>query len=233
MSRTYLLVGGNSGIGRAFLEQELEKGHRIIACSREPDTTVSHPQLTHCAYDATDENSVLDCPDAIDGLIYMPGSIQLKPCHRIALSNFRDEMEINLIGAINTIQKALPALKKGSSASVVLFSTVAVQTGMPFHSGIASAKGAVEGLVRSLAAEYAPHIRFNAIAPSLVDTPLAEGLLNNEKKRENSALRHPLKRIGSATELAEAAAYLMSDRSSWITGQIISVDGGMSSLRTL
>jgi NAD(P)-dependent dehydrogenase (short-subunit alcohol dehydrogenase family) len=104
---------------------------------------------------------------------------------------------------------------------------------MPFHSGIASAKGAVEGLVRSLAAEYAPHIRFNAIAPSLVDTPLAEGLLNNEKKRENSALRHPLKRIGSAAELAEAAAYLMSDRSSWITGQIICVDGGMSSLRTL
>ncbi|NBR83602.1 MAG: SDR family oxidoreductase, partial [Flavobacteriia bacterium] len=133
----------------------------------------------------------------------------------------------------NTIQKALPALKKGSNPSVVLFSTVAVQTGMPFHSGIASAKGAVEGLVRSLAAEYAPHIRFNAIAPSLVDTPLAEGLLNNEKKRENSALRHPLKRIGSAAELAEAAAYLMSDRSSWITGQIICVDGGMSSLRTL
>jgi NAD(P)-dependent dehydrogenase (short-subunit alcohol dehydrogenase family) len=233
MSRTYLLIGGNSGIGKAFLNQELENGHRIVACSREPDTTFSHPQLTQYAYDAANESSVLSCPDAIDGLIYMPGSIQLKPFHRIALSDFRNELEINLMGAINTIQKALPALKKGSQPSVLLFSTVAVQTGMPFHSGIASAKGAVEGLVRSLAAEYAPHIRFNAIAPSLIDTPLAEALLNNEKKRENSALRHPLKRIGSAAELAEAAAYLMSEKASWVTGQIMRVDGGMSSLRTL
>ena len=233
MSRSYLLIGGNSGIGKAFLDHQLNAGHHIIACSRTPDTSYSHPNLTQYAFDATDENSELSCPESIDGLIYMPGSIQLKPFHRIPLSAFRSEMEINLFGAIRTIQKALPALKKGSNPSVVLFSTVAVQTGMPFHSGIASAKGAVEGLVRSLAAEYAPSIRFNAIAPSLVDTPLAEGLLNNEKKRENSALRHPLKRIGSADELAEAAAYLMSENASWITGQVLSVDGGMSSLKTL
>jgi len=144
-----------------------------------------------------------------------------------------EEYKLNALGAASIIQQALPSLKKAPSASVVLFSTVAVQTGLPFHASIAMAKGAIEGLTRSLAAELAPSIRVNAIAPSLTDTPLAESLTNTEQKRQTSADRHPLKRIGDPEEIASLAAWLLSDTSGFVTGQIIQADGGMGSLRTL
>jgi NAD(P)-dependent dehydrogenase (short-subunit alcohol dehydrogenase family) len=233
MSRTYLLIGGNSGIGLAFASKEVEKGNRVIAYARNAANTGNIAGVDYRNYAALDFNKQVEIPESIDGLMYMPGTIKLKPFHRLALDDFRQEMEINLMGAIHIIQQALPALKKGEDPSVVLFSTVAVQTGMPFHSGIASAKGAIEGLVRSLAAEYAPRIRFNAIAPSLTDTQLAQPLLNNDKKRENSAQRHPLKRIGTPEELAAAASFLLSKDAGWVTGQIIGVDGGMSSVRSI
>jgi NAD(P)-dependent dehydrogenase (short-subunit alcohol dehydrogenase family) len=165
-------------------------------------------------------------------LVYCPGTINLKPFHRIAISDFQNEMDINFFGAVRVLQACLKGLKKSDSASVVLFSTVAVQTGMGFHAGIASAKGAVEGLTRSLAAEWAPSkIRVNSIAPSLTDTPLASNLLSTPEKKEASDKRHPLGRIGSPEDLANAAFYLLSENSSWMTGQILHLDGGMSSLK--
>jgi 3-oxoacyl-[acyl-carrier protein] reductase len=159
-------------------------------------------------------------------------TIVLKPFQRLTVENFLEDFNINFLGAVKVIQSCLDRLKKASDgASIVLFSTVAVKAGMAFHASVASAKGAVEGLTRSLAAEFAPRIRVNAIAPSLTDTPLAQNLLSSAERRQASAERHPLKRIGSPRDIAQLAAHLLSDSGSWITGQIIHVDGGMGSLR--
>jgi NAD(P)-dependent dehydrogenase (short-subunit alcohol dehydrogenase family) len=167
----------------------------------------------------------------LDGLVYFPGTIQLKPFHRLTADDFLNDLRVNCLGAVAAIQVALPALKKSGSASIVLFSTVAVAQGMPFHASIAAAKGAVEGLAKSLAAEFAPGIRVNVIAPSLTDTPLAAPLLNSEAKREAAAKRHPLQRVGSAEEVAELVSFLLSDASKSMSGQILRPDGGLSSLR--
>jgi NAD(P)-dependent dehydrogenase (short-subunit alcohol dehydrogenase family) len=172
-------------------------------------------------------------PDVVDGIVYCPGTIRLKPFHRLTMDDFLEDWQVNFLGAVKTIQACLPRLKKSTSgAAIVLFSTVAVKTGMPFHASVAGAKAAVEGLTRSLAAEFAPRIRVNAIAPSLPDTPLAQSLLSSEEKRKASAERHPAKRIGTPQEMAQIAVHLLSDAGAWMTGQIIHVDGGMSALRT-
>jgi NAD(P)-dependent dehydrogenase (short-subunit alcohol dehydrogenase family) len=168
----------------------------------------------------------------LDGLVYFPGTITLKPFHQVSDEDFLDDFRVNCLGAAAVIRQALPALKAAPSASIVLFSTVAVAQGMPFHASIASAKGAVEGLALSLAAELAPKIRVNVIAPSLTDTSLAGTLLNSEAKREAAAKRHPLQRVGDAADVAELAAFLLSDASAFITGQIFRPDGGLSSIRT-
>lgn len=223
--KNIVIIGGNSGIGKAVAEQAEESGANLFLYSR-------HGEGSH-QFDVTDGSSELqDLPEVIDGLVYCPGSINLKPFHRISMEDFKSEMDINFFGAVKVLQACLKSLKKSNHASVVLYSTVAVQTGMGFHSGIASAKGAVEGLVRSLAAEWAPNsIKVNAIAPSLTDTPLAKQLVSTDEKRLASDKRHPLGRIGTPEDIAEATCFLLSDKSSWVTGQILHVDGGMSSLK--
>jgi NAD(P)-dependent dehydrogenase (short-subunit alcohol dehydrogenase family) len=222
MTKRVLIVGGNTGIGAALNEQLLAEGAETILISR-----------TQGGVDVLeDEPNFPVIEGGIDALVYCPGSINLKPFRGLKLSDFHHDMEVNYFGAIKTIKNYLPNLKEAKDASIVLFSTVAVQKGMPFHSSIAGAKGALEGLTRALAAELAPGIRVNCVAPSLTDTPLAEKLLRNEKQREGAEQRHPLKAIGAPTDIAYMASFLISDKARWMSGQIIGVDGGMSSLAT-
>jgi len=226
----YLVIGGSSGIGKSLVEKLETEGHSILATynlhaqSNRPTVQYFKHDVLH---DILDE-SVL--PDSLDGLIYCVGSIALKPFHRIQENEFLDDYRLQVIGCIKSIQTCLPRLKKSNQASIVLFSSVAAQTGMSFHSMVSANKGAIEGLTLSLAAEFAPTIRVNCIAPSLTETPLAAQLLNTDQKRENLAQKHPMKRIGTAQDLAEMA-YFLVQKSSWITGQIIHVDGGMSSIK--
>jgi len=223
--KNIVLVGGNSGIGKAVASQLQENGATIFSYSRTGEGTA--------AVDfSADFEELPGLPEIIDGVVYCPGTINLKPFHRISITDFKQEMEVNFYGAIRLLQACLKGLKKSSSPSVVLYSTVAVQTGMGFHAGIASAKGAVEGLTRSLAAEWAPNkIRVNAIAPSLTETPLASALLSTPEKKEASDKRHPLGRVGRPEDIAEATVFLLSEKSSWMTGQILHLDGGMSHLK--
>jgi len=233
-NKNYLIVGGSSGIGLELVKLLNDRQHNVYVGSRNPLEIFQESGIHHFTYDAATEDSNLDgLPDTLDGLVYCPGSINLLPLQRLKSEDFLADFNINLLGAVRTIKGTLKRLRKSrAGASIVLFSTVAVQTGMAFHASVASAKGAVEGLTRSLAAEFAPRIRVNAIAPSLTDTPLGKDLLSTDTKREAAAERHPLKRIGSPREIAQMAAFLLSDEGSWMSGQIISMDGGMGSLRT-
>jgi len=229
MSKHIAIIGGTSGIGWETLKRLKSQGHALHVACRSSEKLAEldiQPQL----FDALSPSSLV-WPEKLDGLIYFPGTIQLKPFHRLTAEDFQKDFQVNLLGAVAALQSALPALKASGNASVVLFSTVAVSQGMPMHASIASAKGAVEGLTRSLAAEWAPVIRVNAIAPSLTDTPLAAGLLNSDLKKEASAKRHPLQRIGSSDEFAELTEFLLSDAARFMTGQIIHVDGGLSSVK--
>ena len=231
MSKHLLLVGGSSGIGLATAEKLLAAGHRLTAAARNP-APLAAMGIPVQSFDAlVPELDPSGLPDRLDGLVYFPGTIQLKPFHRLTAEDFLNDLRVNCLGAVSAIQAALPALKQSGSASVVLFSTVAVAQGMPFHASIAAAKGAVEGLAKSLAAEFAPIIRVNVIAPSLTDTPLAAPLLNSDAKREAAAKRHPLQRVGSADEVAEMVAFLLSDASKSMSGQVFRPDGGLSSIR--
>jgi NAD(P)-dependent dehydrogenase (short-subunit alcohol dehydrogenase family) len=224
------VIGASSGIGLAIVRALSQQGARVWAYSRRP-MPETLPGVEWAEADAASEVFYMDnLPEQLHGAVYCPGSINLKPFHRISAEDFRKELEINTVGAFRALQQWYPGLKAGQG-NVVLFSTVAVQTGMTFHAGIAAAKGAVEGLTRALAAEWAPTIRVNAVAPSLTDTPLAEKLLNSDEKRQNAAARHPLRRVGTPEDLAQAALFLLSDQSSFITGQIIAVDGGMGRLK--
>ncbi|MTB51607.1 SDR family NAD(P)-dependent oxidoreductase [Lewinella sp. W8] len=226
----YLIVGGSSGIGRALVDLLLQDGHQVHVWARESRDLPATVSFT--AYDVTGEEDPPkdQLPDALDGLVYCPGSIDLKSFRSLKAPAFREAFDLNVVGAVRCLQAAERAMKKSGAASVVLFSTVAVQRGMPFHAAVAAAKGGVEGLTRSLAAEYAPVIRVNAIAPSLTDTPLASKLLSTEEKRQASAERHPLKRVASPDEIAAMAAFLLSDRAAFVTGQIMGMDGGLGAI---
>ena len=231
--KTYLVVGGTSGIGLETTKL-LSRENNVIVISRENKNLDGLDNVEFYSADiakSTEELPQISNP--IDGIVYCPGTINLKPFKSLKIDDFQNDFEVNLLGAVKVINKYFPNLKSAEKASIVLFSTVAVQTGMPYHASIASAKGAIEGLTRSLAAEFAPGIRVNCIAPSITNTPLAEKLLNNEAKLKASEDRHPLKRIGSAEEIAELAAFLLSDKSGFVTGQIIKVDGGISSIKNI
>ena len=229
--KNILIIGGSSGIGLALAEI-LSPSNSVFVASRSNEN-LSSLFLTHLSYDATSaelDTSVL--PDELHGFIYCPGSINLRPFKGLSTEAFEKDFQINVTGAINSLKSVLSRLSASGNASVVFFSTVAVQTGMPFHSSVAASKGAIEGLTRSLAAEFAPKIRVNAIAPSLVNTPLASKFLNNESKIEKANERHPLGRIGNAKEIAQAAGFLLGPESSWMTGRVLQLDGGIGNLKT-
>lgn len=233
MERTTLVIGGNSGIGLEIVKLLSSLGEQVIVAGRSHDNIESLPGVSCQAYDVTDDSATLDLPEALDGLVYCPGTINLKPFGRLANEDFQSEFQINFFGAVNVIRQAHPALKKSGAGSIVLFSTVAVDTGLPYHSGISAAKGALEGLSRTLAAEFSPTVRVNCLALSLTDTPLAANLLSTEDKRKASSNRHPLKRVGDAEEVAKAASFLLHGDSGFMTGQVMKIDGGISTLKML
>ena len=230
-NKNILIIGGSSGIGLALAEL-LASNNNIYVASRSNEN-VKHLNVQHITFDATQEElDTSELPDHLHGFVYCPGSINLRPFKGLKLDAFQSDFEINVLGAVRSLKSVLGHLSASGDAAVVFYSTVAVQTGMPFHSSVASSKGAIEGLTRSLAAEFAPKIRVNAIAPSLVNTPLASKFLNNETKMEKANERHPLGRVGSAIEIAQATAYLLSKESSWMTGRILQLDGGIGNLKT-
>jgi len=222
-----LIVGGSKGIGRSILETQLESRACINLSRNKPD--IQHDQLTHHGVDVMHDD--LPEVESINTIVYCPGTITLKPFSALTTEDFQHDFNINVVGAVKVIRQYLPLLKKADHASIILFSTVAVQQGMAFHSSIAAAKAGVEGLVRSLAAELAPRIRVNGIAPTITDTELAKSVLKNEKTRANLTNRHPLKMILAPQDIADMANYLISDKARAISGQIFHVDAGMSSLR--
>ena len=230
-NKNILIIGGSSGIGLALAEL-LASNNNIYVASRSNEN-VKHLNVQHITFDATQEElDTSELPDHLHGFVYCPGSINLRPFKGLKLDAFQSDFEINVLGAVRSLKSVLGHLSASGDAAVVFYSTVAVQTGMPFHSSVASSKGAIEGLTRSLAAEFAPKIRVNAIAPSLVNTPLASKFLNNETKIEKANERHPLGRVGSAIEIAQATAFLLSKESSWMTGRILQLDGGIGNLKT-
>ncbi|MGM0572251.1 MAG: SDR family NAD(P)-dependent oxidoreductase [Bacteroidota bacterium] len=230
--KNYLIVGASSGIGKELASILNRDGHQVHGTYRNSEVQTKEEGIEYHFLDVTADQLKLDfLPEKIDGVAYCPGTINLRPFARIKPEQFLNDFNIQVVGAVKVIQALMPRLKKAEAASIVMFSTVAVQSGFNFHSLVSASKGAVEGLVRSLAAEFAPTIRVNCVAPSITDTPLASGLLNSDEKREANAKRHPMKRVGSVSDIAEMAAFLLSDKSGWITGLVIGVDGGMSVIK--
>ncbi|MCJ8164992.1 SDR family oxidoreductase [Pontibacter sp. E15-1] len=232
--QTILVVGGTSGIGLQTARLLKENGVQVIIASRENSPEGTALGLQHVQLDVLqfDKGFSAQLPSPLHGLVYCPGSINLKPFERLTPEDFQKDYALNVLGAVQVLQAVIPSLRKANGASVVLFSSVAATLGMPYHASIAAAKAALEGLTVALAAEYAAAaIRFNAIAPSLTDTPLAQSLLNSPDKAAASAKRHPLGRVGQPQDMAAAAAFLLSEDASWMTGQILHVDGGMGSVK--
>lgn len=229
MKKNILLIGGSHGIGKALIDL-VHNEYNIYVASRSSED-LNTAEITHIQYDVLDGDlDTTNLPDQLDGFIYCPGNINLKPFKMLSTATYEDDMNLNFFGLVKSLKAVTDRLKKSKQASLIFFSTVAVKVGMPFHTSVAASKGAIEGFAKALAAEYAPSFRVNIIAPSLTDTPLAEKLLANDKKREMMDSRHPLKRVGQADDIAKVAAFLLSDDSSWVTGQVLGIDGGMSTL---
>lgn len=228
--KNILIIGGSYGIGASIVAQ-LKEDYTVFIASRTSDMIPDG--VTHLEFNAlTDAIEDLALPDQIDGLVYCPGSINLKPFKRLKQEDFSADLNINFLSLVKTVQGLLPKLLASSQASLVFFSTVAVKVGMQFHTSVAASKGAIEGFSKALAAEYAPKMRVNVIAPSLTDTPLAGRLLSTEEKKEKMGERHPLKRVGLPNDIANLATFLLSEQSAWMTGQVLGIDGGKSTLQT-
>jgi NAD(P)-dependent dehydrogenase (short-subunit alcohol dehydrogenase family) len=229
--KNYLIIGASTGIGNTLANMLYQ----------EPETNVFGTYLkTEISftdhfyfqqYNVLEDELLVGLPEYLDGLVYCPGSIDLRPFTVFKEEDFINDYKLQVVGATKVIKQVLPLLKKSENASIVMFSTVAVNQGFPFHSLVSSSKGAIEGLTRALSAEFAPKIRVNCIAPSLTNTPLASFLLNTPEKIANHGQKNPLKRIGQAEDIAQCARFLLSKDSSWVTGQIMHVDGGMSSIK--
>ncbi len=230
--RNYIVIGGSSGIGKELVSLLKEQDVTVFATYNSKPTTESAGNLTYKKFDVLEDVlNIDDLPEEIHGLVYCPGTINLKPFHRFTEDDFIADYKLQVLGATKVIKLLLPRMKQSADSSIVLFSTIAVKQGFNFHSQVAMSKGAIEGLTRSLAAEFAPKIRVNAIAPSLTDTPLAGRLLNTPEKMESQNKLNPMKRVGNAVDIASAASFLLSSKSSWITGQILNVDGGYSAIK--
>jgi len=231
--KNVLIIGASKGIGLRTAEL-LAGNYNLFTVSRTETPELNRLQTTHFSADITNgvPTDLQNLPEELHGLVYCPGTINLKPFSRLTEDDFLNDYKVNVLGAVKVIQYCLPRLKKANGSSIVLFSTVAAATGMAFHASVAASKAGVEGLGRSLAAELAPsQIKVNVIAPSLTNTPLAKNLLSTPEKIEASAKRHPLNRIGLADDIASMAVFLLSDNATWITGQVFGVDGGLSTLR--
>jgi NAD(P)-dependent dehydrogenase (short-subunit alcohol dehydrogenase family) len=231
MNKNYVIIGGSSGIGKELVSILAREGHNVFATYNE-NKVKNNDKVQYQKFNVLNDSLNLDnLPDEIDGLVYCPGSINLKPFKRFTDEDFISDFKLQVVGATSVIKALMPRLATGENSSIVLFSTIAVQNGFNFHSQVSISKGAIEGLTRSLAAELAPKIRVNAVAPSITDTSLAGKFLNTPQKIAAQAEKNPLKKIGEVKDVAEAAAYLLTDKSSWTTGQILHVDGGSSTIK--
>lgn len=227
----FVIVGGSSGIGLGLVHHLIKQEHHVTVLSRSWNHADQLPMVNHVVFDATkDELSPDSFPATIDGLAYCPGSIRLRSFRGLTPDAFREDYELNVIGAVKSVQAAMKGLRAADSSSVLLFSTVAVEQGLPLHASVAACKGAVEGLTRTLAAELSPKVRVNCIAPALVDTPLASPFFGDPEKEKAMAARYPLGRTGKIDDIASMGHYLLTD-GPWITGQTIGIDGGMSTVR--
>lgn len=232
MSKNYVVVGGSHGIGLEIVRRLVDTGGKVTVLSRTSDALTGMAEVNAVSFDVISDPVPADqLPESINGLAYCPGSINLGPIRGIKADAMVDDFQLNAVGAVKCLQACLPAMKTAERSAMVLFSTVAVAQGLSLHSQVAAVKGAVEGLTRSFAAELAPHVRVNCIAPALTDTPLSAKFLSSEEKRNALADKYPLKRVGEAEDIAAMAAYLLSDQAGWVTGQVFGVDGGMSALR--
>ena len=225
----FVIIGGSKGIGKATAELLAAEGHRVTIFSRTPYEGHAH-SVEWEEFDVTTDDWNDQMPEQIDGLVYSVGSINLKPFRGLKPEVFQQDFNLHVIGAVKALQAAQKNFNKESTPSCVLYSTVAVDRGMPFHATVSASKGAIEGMTRAIASEWAPKARINCIAPSLTDTPLASKLLSTEEKKQAIGANNPMKRVGEVSDIAEMTAFLLSDKSSWMTGQVIHVDGGQSVL---
>lgn len=228
MNKVYLFAGASSAMAKTTAGLLQLAGHKVIGISTKPASFEYNEfyQVENYGF-----GGFPGIETKLDGLVYFPGTINLKPFHRLTAAEFNSDLSINVLGAVSCTQTYLPNLKKSESPSIVFISSVAARVGLPFHSSIAMAKSAIEGLTISLAAEFAPAIRVNCVAPSLVDTPLGERFINTAEKSEQMKKRNPLNKIGSPAEVANAITFLLGEQASWVTGQVMAIDGGMGTLK--
>ncbi|WP_439151789.1 SDR family NAD(P)-dependent oxidoreductase [Winogradskyella sp.] len=225
--KNIIVIGGSKGIGKAIVSSLLSS-HKVTNISRTAPEE-SHENLTH--YNCDVINDELPDLESADGLVYCPGSINLKPINRLSIDDFKNDFEINVLGAVKAVQKYLNILKNGDKPAILLFSTVATKLGMPFHASVAASKSAIEGLTKSLGAELAPTVRVNAIAPTVTDTELASKLLRNDRMIEKMNERHPLNKYLQPEEVADMATFLLSDKAASLSGQIFEMDCGIVSFK--